>query len=119
MKNRPTIIPLWMPITENHIADGKNGKAVGSTSNQCKEPSSIVSCDDASDLKLTADSCQSDFSMESIPTILSIPTQESCTDSIMTFSPEPKRIKCGTRVNCMDDDETDASNAVTVQWARA
>lgn len=44
-------------------------------------------------------------------------SQDNMTDSVATASPNPKRIRCGTRPDCMNQD-TDASNAITVEWAR-
>jgi hypothetical protein len=111
MKNRPSVIPLWMPIPDANSLDA-NKKVISTAS--------TVSHDDDDDsVKLSSESCQSEISAtsESIPTILSpYQTLESCTDSVGTFSPDPKRIRCGTRPDCMEDDP---SNAVTVEWARA
>ena len=62
----------------------------------------------------SADSTMSETT-ESMPTTNTIDTEESCSNTV----PDLKRIRCGTRSYCMDEDETDASNAVTVEWARA
>ena len=117
MKNRPTIIPLWMPLSVTLAVDGTAPRpniAIESEhpnldNSQTEDCDTFIRIDDES-----ADSTMSETA-ESFPTTITIDTEQSCTYTV----PDLKRIRCGTRSDCMEEDATDASNAVTVEWARA
>jgi hypothetical protein len=106
MRNRPTIIPLWMPLSVSLAID-----------TTVSRPILEIDCErsnlDHSEYGSTGTTISE--TRDSIPTTITTCSEQSCTDSV----PDSKRIRCGTRADCMDEDETDASNAVTVEWARA
>ena len=115
MKNRPRIIPLWMLLS----VPAENDKLLLSIITESKQPSLNSSQSEDEDTFIRIDDESADSTMsettESMPTTNTINTEESCLNTV----PNLKRIRCGTRTYCMDEDETDASNAVTVEWARA
>lgn len=79
----------------------------------------------ASDISKKADDCKiskelSPVSESSSLSEVSRPSQysdEEVMTTTSTVSPNPKKIRCGTNSDCMDED-TDASNALTVEWAK-
>lgn len=115
MKNRPTIIPLWMLLS----VPAQNDKLALSIIIESKQPDLDSTQNEDMDTFIRIDDESADSTMsettESMPTTNNIDTEESCLNTV----PDLKRIRCGTRSYCMDEDETDASNAVTVEWARA
>lgn len=108
MRNRPTIIPLWMPLSVSLAIDTAGSRPILEI--DCKRPNRDSSRSEYGSTGTTISETR-----ESISTTITTCSEQSCTDSV----PDSKRIRCGTRSDCMDEDGTDASNAVTVEWARA
>ena len=111
MKNRPTMIPLWVPIGETVSLD---------TAASAPSSSNVVSDSDRAS-NSHADEPDMMISLPLLSSSISLSqnssSQDNTTDSVATATPNPKRIRFGTRPDCMNLD-TDASNAVTVEWAR-
>ena len=117
-KNRPSIIPIWIP-------DGKEIKLP-----VLSEPQAPA--DATNDVTVSADECDKDeISTEEensskceVPIVSESPSDFSSdsrdyniTDSACDNNPEHKKIRCGTRPDCMEAD-VDESNAITVEWVK-
>ena len=70
---------------------------------------------DSKDLQPVSDSC-SGYMLSEVSHSPQYSDDEVMTTT-STVSPNPKKVRGGTHGNCMDED-TEASNALTVEWAK-
>ena len=101
----PPVAPL--------LCDGKDDDAPTRSITSSKEDDDHKS--DSKELQLVSES-RSGYMLSEVSHSPQYSDDEVMTTT-STVSPNPKKVRCGTNGNCMDED-TDASNALTVEWAK-